>query len=138
MGKVAYDSEKVKAEAKAGVTPHIITMENEAEKSKKSTKTKKPKAEKPAKKKTTKKEENEKAQKAALALLEKRQKWLISSDFVKSCPEIKNRSKARRILRILGKKNKVQILQHPKRKRRYIFGLLDWKPPTKNNFNAKK
>ena len=94
-------------------------------------------AEKAKAKKETK-EENEKAQKAVLALLEKRQKWLISSDFVKNCPEIKNRSEARRILRILGKKNKVQILQHPKRKRRYIFGLLDWKPPTKNNFNAKK
>ena len=90
-------------------------------------------AEKPTETKKQNKEENEKAQKAILALLEKRQKWLISSDFVKDCPEIENRSKARRILRILAKKSKVQILQHPKRKRRYVFGLIDWKPTTKND-----
>lgn len=82
--------------------------------------------EKPTETKKPKKEENEKAQKAILAALEKRQKWLVSSDFVKSCPEIKNRSKARRILRILAKKNKVQVLQNPKRKKQYIFGLPDW------------
>jgi len=92
-------------------------------------------AEKSAETKKQNKEENKKAQKAVLVLLEKRQKWLVSSDFVKSCPEVKNRSKARRILRILAKKNKVQILQHPKRKRRYIFGLIGWKSLTKNDSN---
>ncbi|MDH5266210.1 MAG: hypothetical protein OEW62_00875 [Candidatus Bathyarchaeota archaeon] len=83
-------------------------------------------AEKRAEAKKPKKEENEKAQKAALTLLEKKKKWLISSDFVKECREIENRSKARRVLQVLAKKNKVQILQHPKRKKQYIFGLPDW------------
>jgi hypothetical protein len=80
--------------------------------------------------KKERKPKNQKLQKAVLNLLKERQKWLISSGFVKAIPKIKSRGQARNILRELEKTGKVQIAQNPERKTGYIFGLPQWYKPT--------
>ena len=89
--------------------------------------------------KKLKKLHNNETQKKMLKLLTEKKQWLISSDFVKAFPEkIKNRGRARGLLKLLAKNGKVQMLKNPKTKkhRQYVFGLSEWKEPTANNLKA--